>query len=83
MNEFGYVAKIDQVLPIPGAEIICLSGRDSQCRSQTKEWLDGYVREIKELETCTNNIKKNIHACLVGKRKSCYGYKAIDPWEEF
>lgn len=42
-----------------------------------------YVREIKELETCTDNIKKNIHACLVGKRKSCYGYKAINPWEEF
>lgn len=32
-----------------GAEIICLSGRDSQCREQTKEWLDGYAFDYKEL----------------------------------
>lgn len=33
-----------------------------------------FIKEMKSISTSTINLKKNISACLHGKRKTCYGY---------
>lgn len=49
MPRYTIMNMVEGLANYEAADIICLSGRDGQCYQETKEWLDGYAFDYRDL----------------------------------